>query len=188
MPNHCQNKLIIACKTSEELEEIIKHLETNEQELSFANIAPPPLEDPAYRDEPNQAEAKASPNWWYNWNVENWGTKWDCYSVRLTIPNYDPKWQLPHVVYRFETAWSPPNTNLISYLSHLFPHATVCNWWCETGMNFAGHGVYRAGEQEEFAEYKPPVRTSDLVWKATEQHPPRIFAPPQEDEEAGDDN
>ena len=40
---------------------------------------------------------------WYNWRVQNWGTKWDCYS--LEIDDCD----MPHgFEVNFETAWSPP--------------------------------------------------------------------------------
>ena len=40
---------------------------------------------------------------WYNWRVQNWGTKWDCYT--LEIDDTD----MPHgFEVNFETAWSPP--------------------------------------------------------------------------------
>ena len=172
MPNHCQNSIIITAHTNDELDEVINHLKGEGQDLSFANIAPPPFDDPAYSDLPSQAEARSSPNWWYNWNVENWGTKWDCYEVSMKRPDYNPKWgEKPHVVYQFETAWSPPSETLISYLSHLFPQVTVVNWYQETGMNFAGHGVYVNGQQTEFEEYKPNVEESHLVWKGKEAIP-----------------
>ncbi len=171
MPNHCQNTLIITAHTNDKLDEVIQHLMTEEQDLSFSKIAPPP-NDPAYRDEPSQGEVRHSPNWWYNWNVENWGTKWDCYEVNMRRPDYNPEWgEKPHVVYQFETAWSPPNETLISYLSHLFPEVTVVNWFQETGMDFAGHGVYVNGQQTEFQEYKPNVQESDLVWKGQHRLP-----------------
>lgn len=38
---------------------------------------------------------------WYDWNVANWGTKWDAYSVEVTEDG-DP------FAFRFETAWSFP--------------------------------------------------------------------------------
>lgn len=38
---------------------------------------------------------------WYDWNVKNWGTKWDASSVELT-----QKGKL--LIFEFETAWAPP--------------------------------------------------------------------------------
>jgi hypothetical protein len=173
MPNHCQNTLIITAHTNDELDEVINHLKTEHQDLSFTKIAPPP-NDPAYRDEPSQAEAKESPNWWHRWNTDNWGTKWDCYEVEMRRPDYNPRWEeKPHVIYQFQTAWAPPSETLISYLSHLFPQLTVVNWYEERGMDFAGHAVYLNGEQTEFKEYKPNVQESDLVWKGKEAMPER---------------
>ncbi len=61
----------------------------------FEKVIIPP-NDPAYNDLPSQLIAKNSPNWWYNWNVKNWGTKWNAYSCERIEEN----------IYHFETAWS----------------------------------------------------------------------------------
>lgn len=40
---------------------------------------------------------------WYDWNIRNWGTKWEATDVELEeYLNYG------YIVYRFNTAWSPP--------------------------------------------------------------------------------
>ena len=40
---------------------------------------------------------------WYNWRVQNWGTKWDCYTLEMDDTD------MPHgFEVNFETAWSPP--------------------------------------------------------------------------------
>ena len=40
---------------------------------------------------------------WYNWRVQNWGTKWDAYSLEID------ECDMPHgFEVNFETAWSPP--------------------------------------------------------------------------------
>lgn len=38
---------------------------------------------------------------WYNWSVENWGTKWDASSVKLTQKG-------KVLIFEFKTAWAPP--------------------------------------------------------------------------------
>ena len=61
----------------------------------FEKVIPPPNDD-AYNDLPNQTEAKKSPNWWYTWNIKNWGTKWGGYcNVKISDNEYE-----------FQTAWS----------------------------------------------------------------------------------
>jgi hypothetical protein len=58
----------------------------------------------------NKAETKLAKSWlkkygtdsWYEWNIENWGTKWDAGEV--TMDRLDEK-TLRAV---FHTAWSPP--------------------------------------------------------------------------------
>ena len=40
---------------------------------------------------------------WYNWRVQNWGTKWDAYTMEIDDTD------MPHgFEVQFETAWSPP--------------------------------------------------------------------------------
>ena len=46
---------------------------------------------------------KFSSDGWYDWNVRNWGTKWDACNPEIT--NDDPT--SGAIGYRFDTAWSP---------------------------------------------------------------------------------
>jgi hypothetical protein len=48
---------------------------------------------------------KFSSNGWYDWNVREWGTKWDASDVDFT-DNTDDK--APFLNYAFQTAWSIP--------------------------------------------------------------------------------
>lgn len=58
-------------------------------ELSFANFIRP--SDPeGYRN-----------GGWYQWNIDNWGTKWDATRVERSDEG-------DSVSYTFDTAWSPP--------------------------------------------------------------------------------
>jgi len=55
---------------------------------------------------------------WYNWNVRNWGSKWDASSPYLSEDTPTK------IVYRFDTAWSPPE-NAIGSLSEIYPTAEI---------------------------------------------------------------
>lgn len=101
----------------------------------FAKVIPPPSDDPAYNDLPSQDVAKNSPNWWYNWNTKNWGSKWGGYSYeRLGITTFI-----------FETAWSSCHI-IIEAMSLQFPSVTIKYTWADedTGHN-SGRAVYHNG-------------------------------------------
>lgn len=72
----------------------------------FKKVIPPPL-DPVYDSKNSQDH---NPNWWYNWNRQNWGTKWNSYH------HEKEKWN----VFTFNTAWNSPVV-IIKQMSLKFP-------------------------------------------------------------------
>ena len=69
---------------------------------------------------------------WYDWNVNNWGTKWD-----IDQPECD---ELDHNCFEceFETAWSPAE-GIFYELSEKYPDVD-CTWFYdEPGMMVAGY-------------------------------------------------
>lgn len=79
----------------------------------FKKVIPPPNND-AYNDLPNQREAEKSPNWWYTWNIENWGTKWNGYSnVKFSDNEYE-----------FQTAWNPAS-KIVEEIHENFPDVRI---------------------------------------------------------------
>ena len=87
MPNWCMNDLRISGDT----EEILRFIEDNKTdgEFCFKTLFP----EPEY----------ANPEDWYEWRVQNWGTKWDV-DGNVDVSKIDDN------LYRlyFTTAWSPP--------------------------------------------------------------------------------
>ena len=85
-------------------------------------------------------------NTWYNWNVRNWGCKWDATDVELNHEN-------TYVVnYKFNTPWSPP-IPAISELSKLVPHCTVIlEYEEETG--WGGEITFSRGTAIAQSEYE----------------------------------
>ena len=94
--------------------------------FAFWNIIKPTDLD-AYQKQPAPATLPMdfSGDDWYNWNVRNWGTKWD---VAVSSTDQHPDTTMMetangdnHVVYyNFETAWSRPMPALIN-LSSQYP-------------------------------------------------------------------
>ena len=70
---------------------------------------------------------------WYNWRCQNWGTKWDCYT--LEIDDTD----LPHgFEVTFETAWSPPE-EVCSAIREQYPNVSISWFYDEPGCEIAGY-------------------------------------------------
>ena len=70
---------------------------------------------------------------WYAWRCQNWGTKWDAYS--LEIDDSD----LPHgFQVTFDTAWSPPE-EICYAIREQFDDLSVSWFYDEPGCEVAGY-------------------------------------------------
>jgi hypothetical protein len=148
MPNHITNTLEIRVWHNEDKEAISKVLkllrdEDSESEIiDFAAIIKEPdnlFKDNLGNEDRDRCVREGIPNW-YDWNCENWGTKWNAYAQSI-IEQDDDMLQL-----RFDTAWSPP-TPVIEALRDLiekhFPEeqgydTSVRGSWVEEGYQSAG--------------------------------------------------
>ncbi len=154
MPNWVYNNIIIS-GDSEKVEAVKAQLDATTQKpetettsyttenpiFSFWNIVRPSASDfEAYRDQG-----------WYDWNVTNWGTKWDASDVEVT-DNEPGLWS----VY-FQTAWAPPHEALVA-LSDQHPEVSIRNEWREE----QGYGAYQ--------EYLAGVHWVDKEWNIPESH------------------
>jgi hypothetical protein len=131
MPNWCENILNIA-DCSPELESYL-----TEHGLSFEKIKPTP---PELMTDENHG--------WYQWRLENWGTKWDLSEqeqreVADQLISEDCDFQA-----QFMTAWSPP-IEIIASLSEMFPHDEFTLDYFESGCWFAGTAVISKGEVDD---------------------------------------
>lgn len=75
---------------------------------------------------------------WFDWNVENWGTKWEIHDAELFIEN-----SIFSVT--FDTAWSPP-IQFFESLTKMFPNLTMEMEYEEPGMAFCGIIHYSDGD------------------------------------------
>ena len=102
-------------------------------------------------------------NNWYDWNVRNWGTKWDVavhdgeeYSdTEITIDTPDT------LAYRFNTAWSPP-IEAITKLSEQYPDLEMSlSYEEETG--WGGEHLFINGQGSEIESYDNKCRDCDSI-------------------------
>ena len=88
-------------------------------------------------------------NDWYNWNVANWGTKWDAdvYHIESNLLT-EPNSSAVTLKVGFNTAWSPP-TSWFNALCDILRDEEVSMEirYSEPGMCFAGTHYFNSGER-----------------------------------------
>jgi hypothetical protein len=129
MPNWNENKLsVMDC--SPELESYLK-----ENGLSFEKIKPTP---------PELLEG----NGWYDWRLQNWGTKWDLSEEEQREVADQLISESADFQATFMTANSPP-IEAIAALSEMFPHDQFTLDYFESGCWFAGTAIISQGEIDD---------------------------------------
>jgi len=102
-------------------------------------------------------------NNWYDWNVRNWGTKWDvAVHDGEEYPDTEIMIDAPDTLaYRFNTAWSPP-TEAIVKLSTQYPDLDIeLSYEEETG--WGGLLQFEAGNINEIESYENRCRDCDSM-------------------------
>ena len=111
--------------------------ESELKEYSFSNPRGEVGELPVFSDEPYKGLHFASTGMqddrWYNWRVQNWGTKWDCYSLEIDDVDMPNGFEVT-----FETAWSPPE-EIHTAISEQFDDLSMSWFYDEPGAEIAGY-------------------------------------------------
>jgi len=138
--------------------------------FSFRNIiAPTNLEE--YKKQPweyaNGEVTKTNEDSWYNWNIRNWGVKWDVAVsedeeyAETYMEGPTPNGDNLVVYYNFNTAWGIADEAL-SNLSSQYPTLLfTLSYEEETG--WGGEHEYLRGEQLQGSEYNWKCRECDYA-------------------------
>jgi hypothetical protein len=121
------------------------------------------ISDEDYMKQPDHSKSPLdfSGNNWYDWNVNNWGTKWD---VAVRDDDDYPETELMEesktsLAYRFNTAWSPP-LPAIQKLSFDYPTLSISlSYQEETG--WGGETDFVAGVIVSDQNYGSQCRDCD---------------------------
>jgi hypothetical protein len=152
MPNWCANSLKLTAHTDDQLKQLnlLKEAienDTNEHFGLFNFFVPCPKElndtTKGYPPSPNLANniEKYGYETWYEFNIDNWGTKWD--AARIYSVNDTPD----SVTLQFDTAWSPPEALYAKlYANGWLIEAT----WVECGADFIGAYINGDTHSESF--------------------------------------
>jgi len=162
MPNHCHNRVTFYAHHSDNHDSSLDQIETLKDiftgESVFTQIIPEPDwsntplmtsdlkrfgndrgkvgELPQYIEDPFKRLVFKSTGHaddrWYDWRVQNWDTKWDCYDVVVT--DDDPE----SLEIEFNTAWSPPEA-ICDKIREDYPDVSVSWFYDEPGCELAGY-------------------------------------------------
>jgi hypothetical protein len=118
-------------------------------------------------DIPIEEAMQCKTNDWYNWNVRNWGTKWDvavgdneAYSDTY-IEGPTPNGENLVVYYNFHTAWSPPYPAM-EKLSAQYPKLLfTLSYEEETG--WGGEAEFLRGKMISESTYENKCRDCDEI-------------------------
>lgn len=172
MPNWCSNTVNISGPNAQ-IEELRDLMETEESLFDFNSVIPQPTElkniisgnikinDKQYSiwreidgedvgiepEEEAQLIAQYGATNWYDWNLANWGTKWNNGPNDVERDMVVSGW----MTYNFSTAWSPP-TPVIDALAKKFPDLHFHLEYEEPGMAFWGETEWEEGEVVENVE------------------------------------
>jgi hypothetical protein len=138
--------------------EIYKEATHDNPVFAFWNIIKPEDMNAYLHEEstgiPKEGEEWFQSNNWYDWNVRNWGTKWD---VAVQNGEEYPETQILDegelfINYKFDTAWSPP-LPAIEKLSKQHSRV-VFTLDYEEETSWGGEIVFRNGIMEQLNEYE----------------------------------
>ena len=111
-----------------------EYVEAHRVWIDFERILPMPsfiiTDDLAYEDRKSSCGRN-----WYDWHIDNWGTKWNAYSTHR-----DSKGRI-----LFDTAWAVP-IPAITVLSKLFPELAFDMESFDEGWSFACRYSFRGGK------------------------------------------
>ena len=130
MPNWCNNYATLT-GPKEKIDELIVELHNSDEIDTTYQILI------LLRPRPTEQEEN-----WYDWNVNNWGTKWD-----ITLASYEIVDETT-VTLSFDSAWAAPTT-LYEFLSQ--KGWDVDAFYDEPGMGFCGRFVDGTEHSYEYA-------------------------------------
>lgn len=149
MPNWCENKITIL-GPEDKLRAIWDQVQKGQGLLQA--LVPPP--ENMFRgnlgpEEMKMCEEQDIPNW-YDWQCENWGTKWDVDLEHLSLSEDGTQ-----ISGWFDSAWSPP-TAAYKTFSLQNKDCSISACYIETGMQFVGHwDSYGLDDSYNYSEYSP---------------------------------
>jgi hypothetical protein len=141
MPNWVYANLKISSESREILENYIEKFKSDKSLLTFQSILARPPDKEAD---------------WYDWNITNWGTKWDACDVEFRDLGRD-------IYYSYSTAWSPA-WPVIEALAQDHNLRIVHHFEEEQG--WGGQAIYEEGKLVENKSWDIPSTHEEAIKRA----------------------
>lgn len=147
MPNWCDNILILECNDAVQIQRAIKAY--NENRLLSEFLPEPDYKTtpvfPTFPENTEDGEAAVDPSQaWWDWRIQNWGTKWDVGSAGEPVDDIQVDETGTKVQLEFQSAWSPPLKAMRAFEEAGF---SVELFYCEYGY-FCGEYTTEGGNKE----------------------------------------
>lgn len=139
MPNWCLNNLTIS---HENRSKVMQFVRAYKEGKVCDHYLPVPR-----TDDGELIIDQTHPDYWYNWCVNNWGTKWDIGSDNGEVHGLNPTIVDNEATMSFDSAWSPP-IGLYEELDRL--GFMVDATYFEPGMGYCG--IWHDGD-DLYTEY-----------------------------------
>ena len=139
MPNWCLNNLTIS---HENRSKVMQFVRAYKEGKVCDHYLPVPR-----TDDGELIIDQTHPDYWYNWCVNNWGTKWDIGSDNGEVHGLNPTIVGNEATMSFDSAWSPP-IGLYEELDRL--GFMVDATYFEPGMGYCG--IWHDGD-DLYTEY-----------------------------------
>lgn len=149
MPNWCEN-VVYVCGTKEARDKI---RDIFQGDKPFTTIVPEPdynkVVVPFTYPQIHVGETAVAGrrDAWWDWRVQNWGTKWDLDVDEVQIDENDSLLNHEALSFGFQTAWSCP-ANILQKMSEIEGVELVHGTFSEPGCDFVGFITFSEGEKE----------------------------------------
>jgi hypothetical protein len=180
MPNECMNTLSVMGE-KENVEEFVKFVTTEINEISlFNSLIPFPEElgdttspvNLADKGKNKELIEKYGSDNWYDWRVDNWGTKWGDYELTSSEINKEYSGDEWYINFNYTTAWSPGEDKLANAICKHFPKLKAMIQYEEPGMCFAGETLVLNGKivrQDSWELNQLNESITEVYWPQYEQ-------------------
>jgi len=139
MPNYCENQATFTHTDPKQIQRIIEAYNNNKLFDEFVPCHPDLLRESENKQQEKSIKKENINKYgygdWYEWRINNWGTKWDVGCQDDNDITYDPS-NPNEVILYFNSAWSPP----ISFYNKLTEDFgfEVKAYFLEEGAAFVG--------------------------------------------------
>ena len=134
MPNNTQNTL----ELTGDHEAVMAFVDQMGKHMNFEKVIPPPanmFREKLGLDDKERCAREGIPTW-YDWQCENWGTKWNAYANEdVAIEEFSDRSTM--ATYRFQTAWDAPRP-VIAAIIKQNPDIEVSGGYVQEGYEGCG--------------------------------------------------